>query len=129
MTTFQTPDPITAVVEVVAGAVHLAATDRDNTVVDVTPTRAELSRAIAGRPRDTFTAALPADFPTEIVEIARRITSAAKTDGEKAILLQDRLMSLHKAIFIEVGISGSKYTLSRLGKVENIVHTPLMNVW
>ncbi|MBP2453096.1 DUF4097 family beta strand repeat-containing protein [Mycolicibacterium lutetiense] len=37
MTTFQTPDPITAVVEVVAGAVHLAATDRDNTVVDVTP--------------------------------------------------------------------------------------------
>jgi hypothetical protein len=37
MTTFQTPDPITAVVEVVAGAVYLAATDRDNTVVDVTP--------------------------------------------------------------------------------------------
>ena len=63
------------------------------TVVDVTPTRAELSRAIAGRPRDTFTAALPADFPTEIIEIARRITSAAKTDGEKAILLQDWLRS------------------------------------
>ncbi|MCB0893414.1 MAG: transglutaminase domain-containing protein, partial [Propionibacteriaceae bacterium] len=36
---------------------------------------------------------LPADFPTEIIEIARRITSAAKTDGEKAILLQDWLRS------------------------------------
>ncbi len=37
MPTFHTPEPITAVVEVVAGAVHLAATDRDDTVVDVTP--------------------------------------------------------------------------------------------
>lgn len=37
MTTFHTPEPITAVVEVVAGAVHLAATDRDDTVVDIRP--------------------------------------------------------------------------------------------
>ncbi|MUL80437.1 MULTISPECIES: DUF4097 family beta strand repeat-containing protein [unclassified Mycolicibacterium] len=37
MATFHTPEPITAVVEVVAGAVHLAATDRDDTVVDVWP--------------------------------------------------------------------------------------------
>ncbi|MED5811748.1 DUF4097 family beta strand repeat-containing protein [Mycolicibacterium sp. 050232] len=37
MPTFRTPEPITAVVEVAAGAVHLAATDREDTVVDVAP--------------------------------------------------------------------------------------------
>ncbi len=37
MTTFHTPEPITAVVQVVAGAVRLTATDRDDTVVDVRP--------------------------------------------------------------------------------------------
>jgi DUF4097 and DUF4098 domain-containing protein YvlB len=37
MSTFQTPKPITAVVEVVAGTVRLTATDRDDTVVDVSP--------------------------------------------------------------------------------------------
>jgi Putative adhesin len=37
MATFHTPEPITAVVEVVAGAVYLAAADRDDTVVDVRP--------------------------------------------------------------------------------------------
>ncbi|WP_102143491.1 DUF4097 family beta strand repeat-containing protein [Mycobacterium hubeiense] len=37
MPTFQTPDPITAVVEVVAGSVRLSATERDDTVVEVRP--------------------------------------------------------------------------------------------
>ena len=37
MPTFQTPEPITAVVEVVAGSVRLVATDRDDTVVEVRP--------------------------------------------------------------------------------------------
>ncbi len=37
MPTFQTPEPITAVVEVVAGTVRVTATDRDDTVVDVRP--------------------------------------------------------------------------------------------
>ncbi|WP_051289207.1 DUF4097 family beta strand repeat-containing protein [Mycobacterium sp. URHD0025] len=37
MPTFRTPEPITAVVEIVAGAVHLASTDRNDTVVDITP--------------------------------------------------------------------------------------------
>ncbi|WP_066896371.1 DUF4097 family beta strand repeat-containing protein [Mycolicibacterium houstonense] len=37
MPTFHTPQPITAVVEVVAGAVHLSATDRDDTVVEIRP--------------------------------------------------------------------------------------------
>ena len=37
MPTFQTPEPITAVVEVVAGSVRLVASDRDDTVVEVQP--------------------------------------------------------------------------------------------
>lgn len=37
MPKFHTSEPITAVVEIVAGAVHLAATDRDDTVVDIKP--------------------------------------------------------------------------------------------
>ncbi len=45
-------------------------------------------------------------------------------DRDKAIAYQDRLMPLHKAIFIEAGVSGSKYALSRLGKVENLVRSP-----
>ena len=49
-------------------------------------------------------------------------------DRDKAILLQDRLMPLHKAIFIEAGVTGSKYALSRLGKVENSVRSPLVTV-
>ncbi|MEO3998622.1 4-hydroxy-tetrahydrodipicolinate synthase [Mesorhizobium sp. CAU 1732] len=49
-------------------------------------------------------------------------------DKEKAIELQDRLMPLHKAIFIEPGVSGSKYALSRLGKIENHVRSPLVTV-
>jgi DUF4097 and DUF4098 domain-containing protein YvlB len=37
MPTFQTPEPVTAVVEVVAGSVRLVATDRDDTVVEIRP--------------------------------------------------------------------------------------------
>lgn len=37
MPTFATPDPITATVEIVSGAVHVVATDRDDTVVSVSP--------------------------------------------------------------------------------------------
>ncbi|WP_159592717.1 4-hydroxy-tetrahydrodipicolinate synthase [Chelativorans xinjiangense] len=49
-------------------------------------------------------------------------------DKEKAIDLQDRLMPLHKALFIEPGLCGAKYALSRLGKVENFVRLPLVTV-
>ncbi|HEU4987799.1 MAG TPA: 4-hydroxy-tetrahydrodipicolinate synthase [Rhizobiaceae bacterium] len=49
-------------------------------------------------------------------------------DRERAIELQDRLMPLHKALFIEPGVSGTKYALSRLGKIENIVRSPLIEV-
>ncbi|MEX3765658.1 hypothetical protein ABFW14_01890, partial [Mycolicibacterium fortuitum] len=37
MPAFHTPEPVTAVVEIVSGAVHLAATDRDDTIVDIAP--------------------------------------------------------------------------------------------
>ena len=49
-------------------------------------------------------------------------------DKEKALELQDRLMPLHKAIFIEAGVTGSKYALSRLGKLENTVRSPLVTI-
>ena len=49
-------------------------------------------------------------------------------DKEKALELQDRLMPLHKAIFVEPGVSGSKYALSKLGKIENVVRSPLVTV-
>jgi len=49
-------------------------------------------------------------------------------DKERALELQDRLMPLHKAIFIEPGLAGAKYALSRLGKVENVVRSPLTTV-
>lgn len=49
-------------------------------------------------------------------------------DREKALELQDRLMPLHKALFIEPGVCGAKYALSRLGRVENIVRPPLLTI-
>jgi 4-hydroxy-tetrahydrodipicolinate synthase len=47
---------------------------------------------------------------------------------DKAIALQDRLMPLHKALFIEPGVSGAKYALSRLGRLENVLRLPLLTV-
>lgn len=37
MPTFDTPQPITAVIEVVAGSVHLSTSERDDTVVEIRP--------------------------------------------------------------------------------------------
>jgi 4-hydroxy-tetrahydrodipicolinate synthase len=49
-------------------------------------------------------------------------------DKDKALELQDRLMPLHKAIFLEPGLAGAKYALSRLGRLENTVRSPLTTV-
>ena len=49
-------------------------------------------------------------------------------DNAKALDLQDRLMPLHKAIFIEPGASGAKYALSRLGRIENVLRSPLVTI-
>ena len=49
-------------------------------------------------------------------------------DYIKALEYQDRLMPLHKALFIEPGLAGAKYALSRLGRVANNVRPPLTTV-
>ncbi|MCK4713552.1 MAG: 4-hydroxy-tetrahydrodipicolinate synthase [Marinosulfonomonas sp.] len=53
---------------------------------------------------------------------------AATLAGDYALALeiQDRLMPLHKAIFIEPGLVGVKYALSRLGKCSEEVRLPLV---
>lgn len=46
-------------------------------------------------------------------------------DYTKALEYQDRLMPLHEAIFIEPGLVGAKYGLSRLGLCSEEVRAPL----
>ncbi|SDK91228.1 4-hydroxy-tetrahydrodipicolinate synthase [Paracoccus chinensis] len=46
-------------------------------------------------------------------------------DYAEALRLQDLLMPLHIAIFIEPGLVGAKYALSRLGMCEETVRLPL----
>lgn len=50
--------------------------------------------------------------------------------GDYALALeyQDRLMPLHEAIFLEPGLAGAKYALSRLGRVADEVRLPLLPV-
>jgi 4-hydroxy-tetrahydrodipicolinate synthase len=51
----------------------------------------------------------------------------ATLDGDytKALAYQDRLMPLHEAIFIEPGLVGAKYALSKLGLCSPEVRSPL----
>src|SRR5690606_3629565 len=49
-------------------------------------------------------------------------------DLVRARELQDRLMPLHKAVFLEPGVAGAKYGLSRLGRVANVLRAPLVPV-
>jgi 4-hydroxy-tetrahydrodipicolinate synthase len=44
----------------------------------------------------------------------------------KALALQDRLMPLHKAVFLEAGVAGAKYALSKLGMMQNVLRSPMM---
>jgi len=46
-------------------------------------------------------------------------------DFGRALELQDRLMPLHEALFIEPGLAGAKYGLSRLGLCSQEVRSPL----
>ncbi|MEK1903706.1 MAG: dihydrodipicolinate synthase family protein, partial [Rhizobium sp.] len=54
---------------------------------------------------------------------------AATTAGNyaKALELQDRLMPLHKAVFMEPGVCGAKYGLAKLGRMSRSVRSPLMS--
>lgn len=49
-------------------------------------------------------------------------------DSARALELQDLLMPLHKAIFLEAGVSGAKYALSKMGRCENVLRSPMMPV-
>jgi 4-hydroxy-tetrahydrodipicolinate synthase len=47
-------------------------------------------------------------------------------DYAKALEIQDRLMPLHEAIFLEPGVAGAKYALSLLGRCSEEVRSPLL---
>ncbi|UXU75387.1 MULTISPECIES: 4-hydroxy-tetrahydrodipicolinate synthase [unclassified Paracoccus (in: a-proteobacteria)] len=49
-------------------------------------------------------------------------------DYAKALEYQDRLMPLHVAIFLEPGVAGAKYALSRLGMCDERVRLPLVGL-
>lgn len=47
---------------------------------------------------------------------------------DRALELQDRLMPLHIAVFLEPGVAGAKYALSRLGRCREAVRLPLVGL-
>jgi 4-hydroxy-tetrahydrodipicolinate synthase len=49
-------------------------------------------------------------------------------DYATALSIQDKLMPLHKALFIEPNPTGPKYALSLLGHGENVVRKPLVTI-
>ena len=49
-------------------------------------------------------------------------------DYAKALLYQDRLMPLHRALFLEPNPSGVKYALSVIGKMRDDVRLPMVKV-
>ena len=51
-----------------------------------------------------------------------------KGDYRQALIMQDKLIPLHDAIFKELGLAGAKYALSLLGKLEEEVRLPLLPV-
>ena len=65
--------------------------------------------------------------------VAPRLCSefqAALTAGDsaRALELQDRLMPLHTAMFIEPSPGGAKYGLELLGKMKNIMRSPMVPI-
>jgi 4-hydroxy-tetrahydrodipicolinate synthase len=49
-------------------------------------------------------------------------------DYDRALTYQDRLMPLHRALFIEPNPTGVKYALSVIGKIQDDVRLPLVKV-
>jgi 4-hydroxy-tetrahydrodipicolinate synthase len=47
-------------------------------------------------------------------------------DWAAALDHHDALMPLHKAIFLEAGVAGAKYALSKMGMMENVLRSPMM---
>ncbi|MBM2576062.1 4-hydroxy-tetrahydrodipicolinate synthase [Jannaschia sp. Os4] len=52
--------------------------------------------------------------------------ACAANDYARALEIQDRLMPLHQAIFLEPGLAGAKYALSRLGKCSEETRLPIL---
>jgi len=59
---------------------------------------------------------------------AQVMEAAFKGDYAAALTLHDRLTPLHGAIFAEPGVSGAKYALSLLGRIQNSTRLPLLPV-
>jgi 4-hydroxy-tetrahydrodipicolinate synthase len=57
---------------------------------------------------------------------ADRMEAALEGDARRALALQDRLVPLDQAVFLEPGVTGSKYALSLLGRMRDEVRLPLM---
>jgi len=55
-------------------------------------------------------------------------TATLAGDYARALELQDLLMPLHKAIFLEPGLCGAKYGLSKLGRMSRVVRSPLLSM-
>ncbi|WP_334175861.1 dihydrodipicolinate synthase family protein, partial [Pseudoxanthobacter sp.] len=54
--------------------------------------------------------------------------ATAAGDYAAALVLQDQLMPLHRALFLEPNPTGAKYALSLLGKLHNELRLPLVPV-
>jgi 4-hydroxy-tetrahydrodipicolinate synthase len=61
-------------------------------------------------------------------ECAQFQEATLRGDYPAALALLDRLMPLHKAIFAEPGVAGTKYCLSKMGLIRNVVRSPLTPV-
>ena len=59
---------------------------------------------------------------------AELMEATLKGDFGAALTLQDKLIPLHAAIFLEPGVAGAKYALSLLGRVGNETRLPLVPV-
>lgn len=59
---------------------------------------------------------------------AQMQAACLRGDYAEALRLQDRLMPLHIAIFIEPGLVGAKYAMSRLGLCGETVRLPLVRL-
>jgi 4-hydroxy-tetrahydrodipicolinate synthase len=57
---------------------------------------------------------------------AERMEAALEGNAARALALQDRLVPLDMAVFLEPGVTGSKYALSVLGRMSDEVRLPLM---
>ena len=51
-----------------------------------------------------------------------------KGDFNKALILQDKLLPLHRATFLEPSPAPIKYALNKLGKCANELRAPLVTI-